>query len=74
MLYGYSPILTSPLKCSIQMVGYSACKALLLLGGVRLILRTKLVKNRGLNVFILTLCDKYTIYCHIWKRKVSHLL
>ena len=44
------------------------------LTGVRLILRDKLFKNRVFYIFILTLCDKHSIYCHIWKQKVSHLL
>ena len=41
--------------------------------GVRFILHTKLLVSRLINIFILTICDKYTIFCHIWKQKVSHL-
>jgi len=33
----------------------------------------KLLKNKGIMIFELTLYDKYSIFCHIWKPKVSHL-
>ena len=31
------------------------------------------LKNRLIIIFSLTLYDKYIIYCHIWKQKVSQL-
>ena len=29
--------------------------------------------NRVISIFRLTLCDKATMFCHIWKQKASHL-
>jgi hypothetical protein len=31
------------------------------------------LQNRIISIFKLTLCDKHTIYCHIWKQRASHL-
>jgi len=33
----------------------------------------KCLYNRLVNIFILTICDKRIIFCHIWKQRVSHL-
>ena len=41
--------------------------------GVRPILRKKAPIKCTLSIFMLTLYDKYSTVCHIWKLKVSHL-
>ncbi len=34
---------------------------------------TNCLQNRDISIFRLILCDKCTIFCHIWKQRASHL-